>query len=126
MSFSIRYRQKRLLCVSFVEVQDFMIYQLVSKRTKILPVAISQIAHLCNQFNHVCIAILFHVLKAIFFFIKISSYFCKKMQNFRALKNAKSPKQLTLLRISCYAPVKDHGCQIIRQGIILVTILKAK
>ena len=30
-----------------------MIYQLVNKKTKILAIAISQIAHSCNQYNHV-------------------------------------------------------------------------
>ena len=34
-------------------IQDFMIYQLVNKRAEILATAIFQIAHLCNQYNHV-------------------------------------------------------------------------
>ena len=35
--------------MSFVELFDFIIYQHLNKRTKILPLATSQIAHLCNQ-----------------------------------------------------------------------------
>ena len=52
-----------------------------------LSLATSHIAHLCYQLNHVALPILYHVLKALFF-IKIAlklSYFCQKMQNFRAL-----------------------------------------
>ena len=49
--FSIKYR---LLRMSFIELLNFMFYQHVNKRTKILPLAISHIARLCNQFNHVC------------------------------------------------------------------------
>ena len=50
ISFCIKYRRSRLLLESFIEllIYDFMIYQLVNKRTEILPIAISQIAHLCN------------------------------------------------------------------------------
>ena len=75
-----------------------MIYQHVNKRTKILPLATSHIAHLCNQFINVCTAnsknfcqncknFARHVLKAIIF-VKIalnSSYFCKKKENFQVL-----------------------------------------
>ena len=43
----------RLLHVSFLELCEFIIYQHLNKRTKILPSATTQIAHLCNQFNHV-------------------------------------------------------------------------
>ena len=52
--FCIKYRQNILFRISFIELQDFMIYQHVNKRTKILPLATYHIAHLCNQFNHVC------------------------------------------------------------------------
>ena len=54
--FSINCRRNRLLRVSYIELLDFIIYQHLNKRTKILPLATSQIAHLCNQFNHVCTA----------------------------------------------------------------------
>ena len=56
--------------MSFIELFDFIIYQHLNKRTNILPLATSQIAHLCHQFNHVCTAnlqFLSHVLKALFF-----------------------------------------------------------
>ena len=36
-----------------------MIYQPVSKNTEILPLAISNIAHLCNQFNHAFAPLIF-------------------------------------------------------------------
>ena len=54
--FFIKCTQNRLLRMSFIELQNFMIYQHVNERTKILPLATSHIAHLCNQFNHVCSA----------------------------------------------------------------------
>ena len=54
--FSINYTRNRLLRVSFIELFDFIIYQHLNKRTNILPLATSQIAHLCHQFNHVCTA----------------------------------------------------------------------
>ena len=53
---SINCIQNRLLRVSFIELLDFIIYQYLNNRTKILLFATSQIAHLCNQFNHVCTA----------------------------------------------------------------------
>ena len=66
--FSINCIRNRLLCVSFIELFDFIIYQHLNKRTNILPLATSQIAHLCHQFNLVCPAnFLSHVLKALFF-----------------------------------------------------------
>ena len=52
--FSIKYRRNRLPCVSFLEVYNFMIYQHVNKRAKVLPIATFHIAHLCKQFNEVC------------------------------------------------------------------------
>ena len=52
--------------MSFIEVFDFIIYQHLNKRTNILPLATSQIAHLCHQFNLHC-QFLSHVLKALFF-----------------------------------------------------------
>ena len=50
ISFSIKYRRNRLLLESFIEVpvQDFMIHQRVNKRTEILAIATSYIAHLRN------------------------------------------------------------------------------
>ena len=51
--FSIKCIRNKLLRVSSFELFDFIIYQHLNKRTKILPLATSQIAHLCNQFNHV-------------------------------------------------------------------------
>ena len=48
--------RNRLLRVSFIEVFDFIIYQHLNKRTNTLPLATSQIAHLCHQFNLVCTA----------------------------------------------------------------------
>ena len=44
--FSINCIRNRLLRVSFIEVFDFTIYQHLNKRTHILPLATSQIAHL--------------------------------------------------------------------------------
>ena len=54
--FSIKYKRNRLPCVSFLELYDFMIYQHVNKKAKILPLATFHIAHLCKQFNQVCTA----------------------------------------------------------------------
>ena len=54
--FSINCIRNRLLRVSFIELFDFIIYQHLNKRTNILPLATSQIANLCHQFNHVCTA----------------------------------------------------------------------
>ena len=74
--------------MSFIELFNFIIYQRLNKRTKILPLATSQLAHLCYQFNIFALPISKPRLKSIMFFIKIAlklSYFCKKMQNFRAL-----------------------------------------
>ena len=52
--FFINCRRNRLLHVSFIELYDFVLYQHLNYRTKILPLATSQIAHSCNQLNHVC------------------------------------------------------------------------
>ena len=46
--FSINCGQNRLLHVSFIELYDFIILLHLNTRTKILPLATSQIAHLCN------------------------------------------------------------------------------
>ena len=54
--FSINCGQNRLLHVSFSGLYDFIIFLHLNTRTKILPLATSQIAHLCNQFNHACTA----------------------------------------------------------------------
>ena len=40
-------------CESFPKLYDFMIYQHVSKRAKILLLATFRIARLCKQFNQV-------------------------------------------------------------------------
>ena len=42
--FSLNYRRNRLLRVSFVELNDFIIYQYLNKGTKILSLATSHIA----------------------------------------------------------------------------------
>ena len=54
--FFISSGRNRLLHVSFIEQYDFIICQYLNTRIKILPLATSQIPHLCNQFNHVCSA----------------------------------------------------------------------
>ena len=51
--FSINCKRNRLLHVSFFELYEFIIFQHLNKRTKISPLATSQTAHLCNQFNDV-------------------------------------------------------------------------
>ena len=43
--------------MSFIELFDFIFYQHLNKRTNILPLATSQIAHLCHQLNHVAVPI---------------------------------------------------------------------
>ena len=50
ISFSIKYRRNRLLLQSFIElpVLYFTIFQLVNKKTEILAMAISHMAHICN------------------------------------------------------------------------------
>ena len=57
--FFVNYRQNGLLLVNFIEQYDSIIYQHLNKISIILPLAISQIAHLCNQFIHVCTANLY-------------------------------------------------------------------
>ena len=64
-----------------------MIYQQINKRTAKLSLATSHIAHWCNQLNHVALLISMPRFKSIIFYktaLKLS-YFCKKMQNFRAV-----------------------------------------
>ena len=83
--FFVNCRRNGLLHVNFIEQYDFMIYQHLNKRTKILPLTTSQIAHLCNQFNHVSTANFYASFQKCYFFkVRKLSYFCKKMQNFRA------------------------------------------
>ena len=41
-------KQNTLIHVSFIEQYDFIIYQYLNTRNKILPLATSQIAYLCN------------------------------------------------------------------------------
>ena len=54
--FSKNCIRNRLHRVSFIELFNFIIYQRLIKRPKILPLTTSQVAHLCNHFKHVCIA----------------------------------------------------------------------
>ena len=48
-----------------------MTYQHVNMRSKILPLAISNIAHLCNHFNHACTANFYATFKSINFYQNI-------------------------------------------------------
>ena len=62
-----------------------MIYQPVTKMTEILPLAISNIAHLCNQFNHAfALLILMLRFKCINFYHEGRKYlnFAKKLKIF--------------------------------------------
>ena len=71
--------------MSFIEPHDFIIYQHLNTRIKILPLATFQIAHLCNEFIMFALPISMPCFKSIIFLIKIAlklSYFCKKSQNF--------------------------------------------
>ena len=72
-----------------------MIYQHVSKKTKILPLATSHIAHLCNLFNHVCTTISMPYFKSINFYQNIPKIFsfCKKCKIFGVLG---APPQTTV------------------------------
>ena len=54
--------------MSFVELFDFIIYQHLNKRTKILPLATSQIAHLCNQLIMFALPISMQHFKSIIFY----------------------------------------------------------
>ena len=78
-----------------------MMYQLVNKRTEILPLATAHIAYLCNQFN---------ILKALLF-IKISQkkdiFAKKKTPIFRALG---APPPDPTLQISGHAPAGKFSC----------------
>ena len=86
--------------MNFIEPLDFIIYQHLNTRIKILPLATSQIARLCNQFNHVSTAN-FNAkftanLKALFFY-----QYSPKIKLF-LLKNAKiSSVGITAPRPSC-------------------------
>ena len=66
--FSINCIRNRLLRVSFVELFDFIIYQHLNKRTKILPLATFQIAHLCNQLIMFALPISMQRFKSIIFY----------------------------------------------------------
>ena len=73
----------------FVELYEFIIYQNLNKSTKILSLATSQIAHFATSLIMFTRPISMPRFKSIIFFIKIAlklSYFCKKMQIFRAKK----------------------------------------
>ena len=127
--FSINWIRNRLLRVSFIGLFDAIIHPHLNKRTNILLLATSQKAHLCNQFNQV----LHCQFQKHYFLIKMTlelSCFCKKMQNFWALRappphpcasggwglcpqtpslrrlgtSPSGPKTAPLLRISAYAP----------------------
>ena len=116
LSSSINYSRIRLLHESFIElpIQDFMIYQLVNKRTEIRAIATfhSDIAHFCNYYNHV-LALLISLPR----FNSINFYQCKPkfklfktIQNFRAL-GVLPPDPLNSplpLQISGYAPDQQH------------------
>ena len=64
-----------------------MIYQHVNKRTAMLLLATSHIAINATSWIMLRCQLLCHILKALFFIKRAlkRSYFCKKMQNFRAL-----------------------------------------
>ena len=71
--------------MSFIEPHDFIIYQHLNTRIKILPLATFQIAHSCNEFIMFALPISMPCLKSIIFLNKIAlklSYFCKKSKNF--------------------------------------------
>ena len=101
--FFLKYRRNTFLRMSFIEQQNFMIYLQVNKRTAMLSLATSHIAHLCNQLNHVALPISMPRFKSIIF-IKIApkfSYFCKKLRNFLALgASPRTPTGLWRLRHS--------------------------
>ena len=106
---SVSYSNIINILVSFIQLQDFMIYQqLVNKRTKILSLVTSHIPRLCNQSIHVY-ALLNSTprLKSIDF-IKMSlnlRYFCKKIQFFERRRLRQTPETAsTPLQISGYAP----------------------
>ena len=77
--------------MSFLELEDFIIYQHVNKRAKILPLATFHIAHLCKQFNQfkqvIALPISMPRFKSIIFhqYSPEIKLFFKKMQNFQAL-----------------------------------------
>ena len=84
--FLYKDRRNRLLCVSFLELYDFMIYQHVNKRAQILPLATFHTAHLCKQFNQVCITISMPRSKSIIFYQnsrKIKLFLKKKCKIFK-------------------------------------------
>ena len=68
--FLYKDRRNRSLCASFLELYDFMIYQHVNKRAKILPLATFHIAHLCKQFNQVCITNFYATYQKHYFLLK--------------------------------------------------------
>ena len=71
--------------MSFIELFDFIIYQHLNKRTKILSLVTSQIAHSGKQFNHVCTANFYATFQKHCFFVKIAlklRYLSKKCKIF--------------------------------------------
>ena len=91
-----------------------MIYQHVNKRTAMLSLATSHIAHLCKQLNHVALPISMPRFKKHYFFIKIAlklNCFWKKCKIFEPRASGswglrpQTPKTAPPLRISGYTPV---------------------
>ena len=66
--FFIKYKWNRLLRVSFIELRNFVIYQHVNKKTAMVSLATSHIAHKFNQLNHVTLPISMLRLKNIIFY----------------------------------------------------------
>ena len=86
--FLYKDRRNRLLCVSFLELHDFMIYQHVNKRAKILPLATFHIAHLCKYSIRFALPISMPRFKSISFYQnspKMKLFLKKKMQNCQEL-----------------------------------------
>ena len=92
-----------------------MIYQLVNKRTKILAIATTNVAHFCNLYYHVFTLLIcmprFNSIKFYQNRPKIKLVFVKNRQNFRALGALPlDPRNSPPfpLQISGYAPESNH------------------
>ena len=82
--------------MSFIELLDVIIYQLVNNRTAILPLPTSDIAHLCNWYNY-AFALLISMprFKSITFYqnrSKIKLFLPNNIKNFRVLKAKFAPE----------------------------------
>ena len=91
--------------MSLIELFDFIIYQHLNKRTKVLPLAISQITHLCNQSCLHC-QFLSYVLKALFFFYQNSpkmKLFLQKNAKFTSARGS-APRPPCLRRLGALLP----------------------